>query len=114
MTNRKQPTRCTISEILIQGLWAITICTLSNSLRSTAFQITRQRSLIRLYYPPPRTAEITTPSLHRHDKVIDESLENAVSLLTKSGSPVLQVTASLGHVSTRHSSVECVPNTHHV
>ncbi|GBN00505.1 hypothetical protein AVEN_37291-1 [Araneus ventricosus] len=51
MAYREQPTSPSVSVILVPSLWAITICPLSNSLRSADVPITRKSKFKNDYLP---------------------------------------------------------------
>ncbi|GBN27527.1 hypothetical protein AVEN_121331-1 [Araneus ventricosus] len=73
--DHKQPTSRAVSVILVPSLWAITICPLSNSLRSAAFPITRKSKCKNDYLPSPAAVKYyshLTTCLPRHP---DEFIE---------------------------------------
>ncbi|GBM81670.1 hypothetical protein AVEN_239448-1 [Araneus ventricosus] len=76
MGDCEQPTSHAVSVILVPSLRAITICPLSNSLRSAAFPITRKRKCKNDYLPSPAAVKfhshlITCPP-HHPDEFIEK------------------------------------------
>ncbi|GBM17644.1 hypothetical protein AVEN_202812-1 [Araneus ventricosus] len=72
----EQTTSCAVSVILVPSLRAITICPLSNSLRSAAFPITRKSKCKNDYLPSPAAVKyhshLTTCPPHHPDEFIEK------------------------------------------
>ncbi|GBM79128.1 hypothetical protein AVEN_256243-1 [Araneus ventricosus] len=76
LPNREQPTSRAVSVILVSSLRAITICPLSNSLKSAAFPITCKSKYKNDYLPSPAAvtyhSHLTTCPPHHPDEFIEK------------------------------------------